>query len=300
MFVHYWDPHTPYSPPERYRDLFYDGDPTVLNPGSLDPFYRKPIKPEWLDDWLIPLTRDYAGTDAPLTDVEFVRAMYDAEVRCADDGVAELLETIDRLGLGDDTVVIVFGDHGEALGENGVYFDHHGLYDSVIRVPLLVRWPGLPGGRSLDALVEHSDLGPTILDAARIDVPAEMDGFPILPLLTEEQRALRENVLLTEECTWMAKWALRKGGWKLILSRERDFYGSPMRELYDLEADPGETHNRAAEDVARADAMERELERLLTSRLAKAGRTEDPVRAHGITLGKRMFDTTEGESSRAV
>jgi len=286
LFVHYWDPHTPYDPPERYRSLFYDGDPCSDNPGSLAAFYERPVKPEWVTDWLDPMAAAYDGSR--ITDIDFVRAMYDAEVRCADEGVGELLGSLDRLGLEGDTIVIVLGDHGEALGENGIYFDHHGLYDSVIRVPMLIRWPGMEGGRT-DALVEHSDLAPTLLTAAGLEPPDSMDGKSLQPLLSGCADAVREPVLLTEECTWMAKWALRRDGWKLILAREQDFYGGPMRELYDLAADPGETLNLAEVETDRARAMDVELEALLNERLARAGRTDDPVRTHGITLGKSMF-----------
>ncbi len=291
LFVHYWDPHTPYMPPGRYQGLFYEGDPTTANAGSLAPFYHRPLMDWWVPKWLDRMAGEWPGAEgAQITDIEFVRSQYDAEVRCADDGVQELVGALEGMGLLDETAVILFGDHGEELGEHGIYFDHHGLYESNIHVPLIVRWPGEAGGpRRISSLVEHVDLAPTVLEGAGLRPPASMDGRSLASLIRGEEAGGGDAFLLTEECTWMAKWALREAGWKLILAREPDFYGKPERELYDLEADPGEQQNLAEDLPDRAREMEERLEGILSKRLEQAGWREDPVRAHGITLGRRMF-----------
>ena len=226
-----------------------------------------------------------------VTDVEFVRSQYDAEVRCVDDGIRELLGSLDELGLAEETAVFIFSDHGEELGEHGIYFDHHGLYESNIRVPLIVRWPGSDEfiGTRVRSLVQHADLAPTVLDGAGLKVPREMDGRSVLPLIHGVADDRTGELLLTQECTWMAKWAVRVDGWKLIAALEPDFYGNPMRELYDLSGDPGEQRHLARDLPER----KREMGEILTSersrRLARVGRTVDPVEAHGITLGREMF-----------
>ncbi|HCR19673.1 MAG TPA: sulfatase [Candidatus Latescibacteria bacterium] len=292
MFVHYWDPHTPYMPDLKYRSLFYEGDPTTENEGSLAPFYKRPLMDWWSTRWL-----DVMATEWPeargkqITDIEFVKAQYDSEVRCADEGVQQLMGYLDNAGLLDDTMVMVFGDHGEELGEHGIYFDHHGLYEGDIKVPLIVHLPitSAQGKRVID-LVQHSDLSPTVLDAAGLPRPESMDGRSILSLLEGGSREIQDQVLLTEECTWMAKWALKTERWKYIAARAPDFYGKPERELYDLHSDPGEQVNLWEEHREKAAELEIQLEELLWRRLEAAGRSEDPVLTHGITLGKKMFD----------
>ena len=87
----------------------------------------------------------------------------------------------------------------------------------------------------------------------------------------------------------MAKWAVCKGGWKLIAALEPDFYGNPMRELYDLNNDPSEQRNLALELPEKTREMGEVLASELSRRLARVGRTVDPVEAHGITLGREMF-----------
>jgi len=288
LFVHYWDPHTPYLPPKSYRNLFYEGDPTVRNPGSLKGFYERPLMDWWPEKWMDRLAQEWPGAAHPhLSDIEFVRAQYDSEVRCADDGVREMVGALEEMGVLKDTAIVIWGDHGEELGEHGIYFDHHGLYESDIKVPLIVRWPGVDG-RRIGALTQHMDLAPTILEGAGLPVPEAMDGQSLWPLIRGQANG-RPDVLLTGECTWMAKWALRQEGWKLIVARAPDFYGKPERELYDLVNDPGEQRNLAEDETARAREMAEQLEDVLWARLQQAGRTEDPIAAHGITLGKKMF-----------
>ncbi len=290
LMVHYWDPHTPYMPPMRYRDLFYKGDPTAGNGGSLDGFYRRPLMDWWVPKWLDRMAAGWPGAAGPqITDIDFVRSQYDAEVRCADDGVAQLVGELDALGILDETAVIIFGDHGEELGTHGIFFDHHGLYESNIQVPLVVKWPGASGGVRVSSLVQHVDLAPTVLAAAGLPPCEEMDGRSLRDAVEGKGDLEDGGLLLTEECTWMAKWALREEGWKLIVAREADFYGKPERELYDLNSDSEEQHNLVESEPDRVRDMETRLEDLLAERLARAGRTDDPVRTHGITLGRKML-----------
>ena len=291
LFVHYWDPHTPYMPPVAYRDLFYSSDPTVENRGSLDEFYRRPLRSWWTTGWLGRMASEWPdAAGAQVTDVEFVRSQYDAEVRCVDDGIQELLETIEKLGVAEETAVFVFSDHGEELGEHGIYFDHHGLYESDIRVPLIVRWPGVADeGSRIRSLAQHTDLAPTVLEGAGLPVPRGMDGRSLLPIIRGGSDRDGGELLLSQECTWMAKWAVCEGGWKLIAALEPDFYGNPMLELYDLSGDPSEQRNLARELPDKTREMGDILAAELSRRLARAGRTRDPVEAHGITLGSEMF-----------
>ena len=297
FFIHYWDPHTPYMPSADYRELFYQGDPTGTNRGSLDAFYRNPYRDWWVTDWLDVMAREWPGAAGDrISDVEFVRRQYDSEVRVADDGLKELLEALESQGALEDTALIVFGDHGESLGEHEIYFDHHGLYENNIHVPLVVLWPG-GGSNRVSRVVQHTDIAPTILEGAHIPVPDRMEGRSFLADLRGEEVQAGDEILLTAECTWMAKYALRDGSRKLILARDQDFYGRPMKELYDLERDPLEETNLVEGHPDLVEKMEMKLERELADRLEWAGRAEDPVLAHGITLGKKMFPERFKEGS---
>jgi arylsulfatase len=278
LFVHYWDPHTPYLPPERYRHLFYDGDPCDPDNRSLEGLWQHPFGREWRTwfDRLMP----------GITDAEYIVAMYDSEIRYVDAGVQQLLDAIEELGLSEDTLVVIFSDHGEMMYHHGLYFDHHGLYDQDIHVPLIIRSPRSNNtGRRVPHLVQHVDIAPTILDLAGIPVPDAMEGTALTPYLSGERDDPIYPFLVTEECTRMMKWGLRTDQHKYILAREQDYLGGPMRELYDLQSDPSEMANLAEACPDLAAELEHTLEGWIAHMMEKNGLTADPLVAHGLTLG---------------
>ncbi len=288
LYMRYGDTHTPYLPPAKYRGLFYAGDPTTMNHGTLDGFYRSPLKPVVVTG-LGTLAAEWPGARGRrIEDIEFVRSQYDAEIRVADDGVAELLGELDRQRCADDTLVVILGDHGESLGEHGIYFEHHGLYDNVLRPPLILYGPTVPRGRRVDVLTQLMDVAPTVLELLGLAAPPGVEGRSLVPLLEGSSEPHAYSQVLAAECTWMAKWALRKDGFKVIVSREPDFYGNPLIELYDLRSDPAETRNLADERSDVGDALIEDLESQIVARLAELGRSVDPVRAHG-SLRDKIF-----------
>jgi arylsulfatase A-like enzyme len=288
LYMRYGDTHTPYVPPVKYRGLFYAGDPTTTNRGSLDGFYRSPLKPVVVSG-LGTLAAEWPGARGRrIEDIEFVRSQYDAEIRVADDGVAEILGELERLRCADDTLVAILGDHGEALGEHGIYFEHHGLYDNVLRPPLILCGPGVPRGRRVDTLAQLMDVAPTVLELLGCAAAPGMEGRSLVPFFEPGRERRADSQVLAAECTWMAKWALRKEGFKVIVSREPDFYGNPPVELYDLRSDPAETRNLAEEQCDVRDAWVEDLELQIATRLAELGRSVDPVREHG-SLRDKIF-----------
>ena len=281
LFLHYWEPHTPYMPPKKYRNFYQEGrDPFSLEHSTFQNIKRQPFWEMFGDIWF-----DKLG---PVTDAEYIASLYDAEIRHVDDGVAQILETLRKNGLEEDTLVVLTGDHGESMYQHDIYFDHHGLYDDVVHVPLMMRLPGrIEAGRTFEPMVQHLDLAPTLLEAAGAAVSAGMDGKSHWGAITGQGKQEGWDRVVSCECTWQAKWSLRTDTRKFILSREQDHHNTPPRELYDLIGDPGETKNLALENWREAQAMELELENWIAEGLAKTGRKEDPLRAQGVTLGKR-------------
>jgi len=289
MVIHYWDTHTPYLPPDRFR-VFYDGDPCDPSlPDTLGAFQGTYFHDRW-QGW-------FSKLPAGLRDVEYLVSLYDGEVRQADEGVGELIAVLDGLGHKEDTLVIVTSDHGELFYKHGILCDHHGLYDGNIHCPLLVRCPGLvqPGSRS-DAFAGHEDLAPTILSVLGLDVPREMEGRDLSPLFLDDLVPTQEEHI-AEECTWQCKWAIRTRSHKLILSRRPDFYGRGEKELYDLRMDPEELNDLAREQPGITGELEEWLEDWIARKMRKKGLTQDPLLAHGITLGQEWVSWAEGRRS---
>lgn len=276
MLIHYWDVHTPYLPPEPYRRRFYQGaDPADPANPSLAPLWKHPLGKTWKETWF-----KWVGG---VTDAAFVDALYAGALNYLDEQLADLLGELERLKLEERTLVVLLADHGESLTEHGIYYDHHGLYDCCLRVPLILRWPGrlAPQSRRSE-LVQHLDLAPTLLAAAGVERPACMEGRDLLA-----PQGQPPDRLFSAECTWQSKWSLRTLEYKFILARRPDPYGNPLRELYELRADPGETRNLSAQRPELCRELEEELEGWIRQRLEALGRRQDPLLEQDITLGKR-------------
>ena len=176
------------------------------------------------------------------------RNTYLAMLAIMDEGVGAILDTLDRLDLSDNTLVIFFSDNGGARGttaNNGALRNFkHSVYEGGLRVPFLLRWPGkIPAGTVSDEPVISIDVFSTVLAAAGIEPPVELqlDSRDMLPALAGRlDQPLHEALYWN----WIDKdsengWAIRKGRWKLLADKGG-------MELYDLEADIGETRNQAS------------------------------------------------------
>ena len=222
LFVHYYDNHWDYLPPEPYRSLY-------------DPNYAGP-----LDGGLI--AREPLYSNRPHErDVRHMIALYDGEVRQTDEDLGEFLDALQVRGEFDRSLIVVLGDHGEQFYEHG-NTSHHGLYDELTHIPLAVSIPGRSGGRTTDALVGQMDLAPTILDYVRIPMPDACRGASIRPLL--EGRTEEIHPFLCTEYTGGAvpdMFAVRSGRYKCVWRKHEVF-------AYDLSSDPAERHILAPAD----------------------------------------------------
>jgi arylsulfatase A-like enzyme len=292
-FVRYCDTHTPYRPPKEYRRLFYEGDPTRRNAGSLRHFWERPHRDYFVDEWERPLREEWPEARGErIEDVEFFRAMYDSCVRALDDGIAELFDAVERAGVLDETLFVVTADHGESLGEHDVYFGHVGLHETVLRVPCIVAGAGVAaGGRRVRETVETPDLAPTLLELAQVGAGGELDGRALAPGLRGRAPAARTaNARLACEATYRAGWALTNATHKVIAPRSPGL----RVELYDLRADPWETRDLAEREPALREALLAQLEERLAAELAARGLRRDPVAAalshvHAPLEGRSAF-----------
>jgi arylsulfatase len=268
LFVHYWDPHGLYkAPEEKYRTMFYKGDKSDPNNHSLDA----------LNDQLIGLfvRQHIDNLGENITDAEYVIAQYDGEIRYVDTKFGELLDVVKDLGIEGETLLIVTADHGESMTEHDLFFDHFGVYEPTIHVPLIVRWPhNVPSGRQVRALVQGIDIPATILDAAGIELPETFQGRSLLPLARGETEGGYEFIF-SNQGLWQAKRVISDGRWKLIKALDNGFWPAPALELYDLDSDPGELNNLVEKESHIAADLELRLRRWEDAQLK--GRV-DPLR----------------------
>ncbi len=263
-FFHFWDPHTPYAPPPPFHRLFYDGDERRAGEHGMDALWA-----------FSPFADYFAGWMPGVTDRAFPRAQYAACVRALDHAVARLWHALGAAGCLEDTLVVVTADHGEELGEHGIWFDHHGLYEANLRVPLLFWAPGrVPRGAVVQDAVNLFDLAPTIAAALGVPVPAAMHGRDLRAAWLGGLRPA--GPVYGTECTWMRKRVWRSGRHKLISALEPDFHGGPDLELYDLATDPRELCNLAAVRPALAGRLLEAMQAHVARRVAEIGRP-DPL-----------------------
>lgn len=278
LFIHYWDPHTPYLPPRAYRTLFYKGDPNDPAHHGLEGMERHKLGRAWRETWFNQLGPN-------ITDPEYIVALYDGEIRYCDEGIGRLIQQVERLGLKEKTIILIIGDHGELMYRHGIFFDHHGLYDGNLHVPFILQHPEL-APRRIRSMTAHVDIAPTLLDLCGIAIPETMEGICLTPWLEGTRTDPVREFVVCQECTWQMKWAIRTESHKFISARKPDFYGTPLKELYDLRADPQELRNIISQDPETAQHLEHKLESWIAEKMARNGLTEDPLIAHGLTLGR--------------
>jgi len=186
---------------------------------------------------------------------------YDGEVAYVDHAIGEVLDSLASLNLLDKTLVVLVADHGEGLGDHGEATHGVFLYESTLRVPLILSLPGpLPRGRRVSTPVRTIDLMPTILRLLDLPQPDDLQGTSLLPLTSRRPpdlllKSLSESVLPRENFGWSELSALRIGDWKYILA--------PRQELYDLRTDPNEKNNLAGQREGDTVRMREEIHKLM-------------------------------------
>jgi hypothetical protein len=159
--------------------------------------------------------------------------------------IARIFTQLEKLGILDNTIVVINGDHGETLYDHECWFDHHGMYDVTLHVPLIIRYPRkVPAGERVGGFCQHKDLVPTLMELADIRTNAKFDGQSVMKLARGEAASFESEFYITE-CTWMRKHGWRTPQWKLIVALEPDFHFKPKVELYNLIEDPHEDRNVA-------------------------------------------------------
>jgi len=188
----------------------------------------------------------------------------------------QLFTAVGELGIEDDTLIVLTSDHGETLDEHECYYDHHGLYEGTLRVPLVFKYPGVvPEGWIIDDYVQQKDIMPTILDLIGLETDLTFDGRSLTPFWNGGEREPEPEFYLTES-TWMRKHGWRTPEWKLIAALEPDFHYKPATELYNLIKDPLELANVAESEPDVVQMLTKRMNDHIEKR-KKAWNTENPV-----------------------
>ena len=234
-FVSFVGPHDPFDPPTEYADRYRHAP--MVEPVRDD----LSGKPEWFRQYRA--TRWGPVQEASQDEIAATRRQYCAATSLIDDQIGRLLEVLEERGQLDNTIIVYTSDHGEMLGDHGVYAKSV-PYEPALGVPLLVSGPGVAGGRVSDALVELIDANATVTELAGLPSLPGAEAWSLGRILGGETEAHRAEVIST-----IRQFGLvRTSQYKYIAS----IHGG--RELYDLKQDPFELRNLALDkpNVARA------------------------------------------------
>ncbi len=235
LWLHYVDPHPPYSRASVTRHKSFRTD-SLFAPAAGSEAEMTLTSPD--------VARLRSGEiRLSAEQKEAVHDLYRAEVASVDAAVGAVLDALDRVGGRERTLVVCVADHGEEFWEHGGVEHGHTVYEELVRVPWLLRWPGhLPEGARVQPVVRITDVAPTILDLLSIAPPPDRDGQSVLPVLRgDESRpriAVSENLLFAEERT-----GLRTPAHKYV------HWDSGKEEVYDLTTDPEERRDLAGIDA---------------------------------------------------
>ena len=214
MFVFYFDPHYDYVPPPPFDTIF-------------DPNYDGRINGHGIVNKPQPQPRD----------LEHIIALYDGEILYTDGYISKLLEKFAEYGIMDNTLVVVFGDHGDEFYEHGSTAHGQSLHNELTHIPLIFRWPrAIAGNKKIDCLVSQVDIMPTILDYLDIQYGGYMQGKSLKGLIEGNQEKLHD-IVYGEVSIHKNKFfaAARSEDYKFILDLQ-----TGEKQLFDINNDPNE------------------------------------------------------------
>ena len=253
LWIHYWQPHRPYQPPLPY-DRIFDPDYTGRLDGSNYQMNEITLKKLDLDD----------------ADLNHIISLYDGSILFIDDQIKLLFETLDDLGIKENSIIIVTSDHGEDLYQHNYYFYHSGsVYSSSLHVPFIIKLPyQRMENKKIDDIVQGIDIAPTILDLLDIPIPDHFEGQTLKPLILSESPVTDSGVAYSE---WGNKiLTIRTDRYRYVYN-PTGFHPHPIaevpeiaypideEELYDVMADPLESNNRVSEKSQTAQDMLKKL-----------------------------------------
>ncbi|MFA5356853.1 MAG: sulfatase [Candidatus Omnitrophota bacterium] len=308
LWLHYFDAHAPYlNPDPAYQKLFLP--PALKDKGAeyfeakyywvaisekdqlrAEPYFvtfpskvkardekelRRKIRyfkdtPGFLDAVFPLFTKQALDGNISKEDKDYYISQYDGGIRLVDDYIAVFLNELERQGLLKNTLIVLTADHGENLADYSNNFYHgDSLYDVLLKVPLIIKGPGLPEGRTIKRQVQSIDIMPTILDILNIKGDPRMEGNSLCALISGKAEGWPEHAFSENLHEGYEMQSIRSEDWKLIHNLNKDTY-----ELYDLKNDPYERSNMAYEKDKISRSLKSRLEQWIES-IGAPGRVLD-------------------------
>jgi len=244
LFVNYIDPHFPYDPPKEFLERFLPAE--FPDSSRMTREEMRTLLFKWKTD---KKSRGKVKISSDVTD--FLRAAYDGEISYLDHHLERLFTFLENTGRLSNALVIITGDHGEQFGEHNLLLHSNSLYEEVVAVPLIIRWPGRIVPDVYEKRRSLVSLAPTIMEAAGVQTGDYLEGRSLLPELSAGPPEPVETIVTQ----WYGNHAVYNGPLKSI------FYVNGNAELFNLERDPDESINLAAAYPGTLSAFRKTLEK---------------------------------------
>lgn len=251
LYVNYWDPHTPYRAPEEFGNPFADDPlPGWITDEVLKEHTTRKVGPHsareisMFDNQTNPKFPRHPGD---FTDREGLRRVidgYDCGIRHMDDHIGMLFSELERQGVMEDLVVIITADHGENLGELGIYGEHGTADQGTCRIPMIIRWPGMMKNHLDEGLHYHLDILPTIAELLGKSPAPSWDGTSYAAAL-QTGDACRRDYLVVSQCAHVCQRSVRFGDYLYVRTYHDGYHLFDKEMLFNLKEDPHEQHNLA-------------------------------------------------------
>ncbi|MCK5805891.1 MAG: sulfatase, partial [Lentisphaeria bacterium] len=253
LHINYWDSHTPYRAPDEFGNPFEnDPLPSWMTPEIIETDRSLPgghgarEVAMWNDNVAPRFQSRHPGQIRDMNDWRRMIDGYDCGTRYMDGHIGQILQKLEDAGIYDDTAIIITSDHGEDLGELGCYGEH-GCSDYIThRVPMIIKWPGCIRGSVAEGMHYNIDLAPTVADLLSAQKSSRWQGASYARTLTDGEDCGHDYLVLGQ-CCHGAMRSVRFGPWMYIRVIHDFYHLYPREMLFNVELDPHETSNLAAE-----------------------------------------------------
>ncbi|MFE5321931.1 sulfatase [Paenibacillus sp. NPDC056579] len=280
LHIQYWDPHTFYTYPIEYMEQWKDTpvkpfpDEAAIASQQKDSFPRSATFLHWGDSYPATMPGRISNRD------DFKHAVdgYDGGISYMDRHVGQLLDTLRELGIEDEVSFVISADHGESMGEQGIYIEHASATEAVHHLPLIMTVPGMTQqGQAIDGFVYNVDVIATIAELAGLEVPSGWDGKSFLPALRGEHWEGRDYLVM-DHALYVCQRAVRDARWYFIRTYHPGLYlHFDEVTLYDMENDPNQTVNVADQYPDIVKEMDHRLTQWQHEQARKPGYKVDPM-----------------------
>jgi choline-sulfatase len=244
LHLNLWDPHTPYRAPADYGRP-YDGKPLPddwitreifkEHRGQSSPHGANEIN--MFDDKTNPKYPRHPGRLADLEDVKRFIDDYDTGISYTDHMIGKVIDLLKERGCYEDLAIIISSDHGENMGEFGIYGEHATADYPTCRIPLIIKWPGCKAGHTDNALHYNVDLAPTVADLLALEASADWDGKSFAATVTEGRVCSREFLVLSQ-MAHVCQRSVRFREYLYIRTYHCGYHLFPEEMLFDIKRDP--------------------------------------------------------------